>query len=217
MGMIFEDDEEDRMERSSEILPRLEAEAAESGHAPYWINLLDGFTGAQRAREEAHLHFRPIGIDHPAFSRDEEHPPLVCSQRLRHSIKQLVGFRKVVMVLEFVVKAGDIGIEAYGGYGRIRDQTIRSYVQLMADMNNAESFDYQDKVRFKQLTTEVGQDLETYLGPFTKHFVDRQNGDFAGIITYHPRKAPDTIDQKAAKDEEKLSQMMKAMTESSIG
>lgn len=219
LGLVFEDEEEERFERGDERRRQEEAEEAESGREIYWAgtNLLDRFTSASTAREAAHLHFRPIGTDHATFFRFEEHPPLICSQELRHSIKNLVSFRKVVMVLEFVVKAGDACLEAYGGCDRVSDDTMRSYVQMMAELSNVENFTNEDEDRFKKLTTDVGKDFETYLGPFNMHFVDRANGDFAGIITYHPRKVPDTITRDAAMAEEKFPQMLKAMTESSIG
>lgn len=214
LGIIFE-----HSVQADRIYRQVDAEAGEAGLEIYldWGNSLSYYTGAWTARGTAHLHFRPIGSYHAALSRPKDSPPLICSQTIRHTIKQLVGFRKVVMVLEFVVKAGDANLEACRGGGGHRNNKKWDLVLEIIDVENTDTFDDQGKDDFKRLTADVGKDFERNLGSYATHFVDQPNGDFTGIITYHPRKALDTINQKAAKDEENSSQMMKAMTESSIG
>ena len=220
-GTIFELDQEENFERASVIHHKREALLRREflKGSDY---LLGRFTGGWKARETAHLHFRPIGSRHGAFTHFEDHPPLICSQELRHNIKQYIGFRNVVMVLEFVVKAGDASLDALGvgeactNSKNSRSHEVWNFARMLAEKENVESFSDQDQARFRRLATDVGKDFEKYLGAFTMHFVDRANGDFAGILTYHPREASDTITRTAAMAEEKYSQMVKDMKESSI-
>ena len=178
-------------------------------------DLLYGFTGAETAREVAQLHFGPIGSYHAVFSRFEDQPPLICSNELRDTIKQLVGFRQVVMVLEFVVKAGSANWEARCAGGARRNNNAWDSFLCYIDVDDTDPFDSQDKECFQRLTADVGKDFKKDLGSFTTRFVDRPNGDFAGIITYHPRKASDTRG-KAAMAEGKFSQMMEKMVKESL-
>ena len=214
LGILSEDSVQ-----ADNIRRRVLSEGGAAGLEIYsdWGNSLLYYTTAWAARDTAHIHFRPIGGYHAALSRLKNKVPFICSQILRATIKQLVGFRKVVMVLEFVVKAGDANLEAAAGGGAHRNNKKWDLVLEIIDVENTDAFDDYDRDGFVRLTADVGKDFERNFGSFATHFVDQPNGDFTGIITYHPRKALDTINQKAAKDENNLSQVMKAMTESSIG
>ena len=101
------------------------------------------------------------------------------------------------MVLEFVVKAGDANLEACGGGGAHRNNEMWGVVLDIIGVGNTDTFDDQDEDCFKRLTADVGRDFEEDFGSFTTHFVDRPNGEFAGIISYHPQGESDTTTRQA--------------------